>query len=187
MATRDLRSVLNTFASVYPYVAVYTTIEDADIVLIGSDEPLEPSLVAARRLTEAGSRMREELALVGLEDEYDVLALYKMDRDHLMLLAHGAPYNTDDNMLVEYSAPEHLHQDTQTDNVSMMREYRLVPDKSLGNDPEVWRSLAEAYYDRDDVARAIAAAVIGARSLEKGSEEHTALIEQARIWREELP
>ena len=131
--------------------------------------------------------MGEELSLVGLEDEYDVLALYKMDRDHLMLLAHGAPYNTDDNMLVEYSAPEHLHQDTQTDNVSMMREYRLVPDKTLGTDPDVWRRLADAYYDRDDVARAIAAAVIGARSLEAGSDTHTMLLEKAKAWGEELP
>jgi spermidine synthase len=186
MHMRDLRSVLNTFASVYPYVAVYTTIEDSDIVLIGSDKPLEPTLKTARRLTQAGSRMAEELALVKIEDEYDVLALYKMDRDHLLMLAGSAPFNTDDNMLVEYSAPEHLHQDTRTDNVSMMREYRLVPDKSLGTDPMVWSELAKAYYEQEDTPRAIVAVVIGARHSEKGSDLHTELISQAQVWAREI-
>jgi spermidine synthase len=187
MHMRDLRSVLNTFASVYPYVAVYTTIEDADIVLLGSDKPLEPSLEAARRLTQGGSGVAKALATVGIKNELDLIALYKMDRDHLMLLAHGAPLNTDDNMLIEYSAPEHLHRDTQTENVSMMREYRIVPDKSMGEDPLVWSDLSQAYYDQDDVARAIAALVIGARYLEEGSEMHAELLKQAREWRAELP
>jgi spermidine synthase len=187
MHMRDLRSVLNTFAEVYPYVAVYTTIEDADIVLLGSDKPLEPSLAAARKLTHGSSRIADELVKVGIGDELDLIAMYKMDRDHLLLLAHGAPLNTDDNMLVEYSAPEHLHQDTQSENISMMREYRLVPDKTLGDDPLVWADLAKAYYDQDDVARAIAASVIGARYLTEESELHRSLLDQARAWGEELP
>lgn len=187
MHMRDLRSVLITFAEVYPYVAVYTTIEDADIVLLGSDKPLEPSLEAARKLTHASDRIASELVKVGIGDELDLIAMFKMDRDHLLLLANGAPLNTDDNMLVEYSAPEHLHQDTQSENISMMREYRLVPDKTLGEDPLVWADLANTYYEQEDVARAIAAAVIGARLLEEGSEMWNELMSKARDWGDELP
>ena len=39
MSTDDLRTLLATFAEVYPHVNVYATIEDSDLVLVASESP----------------------------------------------------------------------------------------------------------------------------------------------------
>ncbi len=156
MDTRDLRTLIRTFATVYPHILLYATIEDADLVLVGSDSPLVPNRAAAQHLLD-WPKVGDELQIVGIEDALDIIALYQMDREKMLELSGPGPLNTDDNMIIEYSAPMNLHAETAGDNFELLLKYNQIPTAHLESDADTWRALAEAYYERSDWARAQAA------------------------------
>ncbi len=155
MDDRDLRTLLATFASVYPHVVVYATIEDADLVLIGSDQPLKPDREHAERLF-AWPATREILAEVEVHSPYDLLAMYQMDRDGILAATEGVPLNTDDNMRIEYNAPLNLHRDTNEANSRFLLRNASIPEAALRSAQE-GGELARAYERSGDSARAMLA------------------------------
>lgn len=165
MDSRDLRSVIRTFCEVFPYVRIFATIEDADLVMVGSNDPLVLDGVKARELLHKNVGVEAELAAVGMQVPDDLLAVSLMDRDQGLLLGAAseqkpvraeAPLNTDDNLLVEYSAPKNLHRHTSADNVAMLRHFAQVP-SGVYPTADGWISLANTYFRRDDVIRAMLA------------------------------
>ena len=152
MAPEDLRSLLATFASVYPHVALFATIEDADLVMVGSDHPLDLSVDRARSLLEGHPEVARELRQIGVEEAYDLLTFYQFGRDEILELSDGVALNTDDNMRIEYSAPRHLYSETSEDNFLLL----LPKSKAVeleGVDHNL--SLAEAYGRREEWIRAL--------------------------------
>ncbi|MCK6516139.1 hypothetical protein L6R46_13920, partial [Myxococcota bacterium] len=152
MGQDDLRSLLRTFATVYPYVVLFATIEDADLVLVGSDRPLPLSVGAAERLLTANPAVAEELRQISILDPFGVLTLYQLDRDGLLEIAGDAPFNTDDNLLVEFSAPRYLHRDTSTENMQLILP-KAQPPPLVGQEHNV--ALAQAYALREEWLRAL--------------------------------
>ncbi|MCP4807248.1 MAG: hypothetical protein GY884_18030 [Proteobacteria bacterium] len=152
MSPTDLQSLLATFADVYPHVLLFATIEDADLVLLGSDEPLELTVAAAERLIEGHPAVGDELGLIGIEDPHDLLTYYQFGRDEILELTLDAPFNTDDNMLVEYSAPLNLHASTSEDNFLMLlpKSKAVVIEGDADN-----ILLARAYERRGELVRAL--------------------------------
>jgi len=152
MSPDDLRSLLATFADVYPHVLLFATIEDADLVLLGSEAPLVPSVDAARRLLDLHPKVADELRLVGIKEPHDVLTFYQFGREDMIELAGDIEFNTDDNMRVEYSAPRHLHSETSEDNFLM-----LLPKSQAVEIAGVEDNLrlAEAYERRGELVRAL--------------------------------
>jgi len=130
MDTEDLRSLLGTFSDTYAHVHLYSTISDADLVLIGSDAPLDMDLVQFQNHIDANPKVKEDLKLIGVDTATDILARFRLDREHLQQLSAGVERNTDDNMRVEYSAPLHLYTWTGDENVLML-------EKSVGKVPQV--------------------------------------------------
>jgi spermidine synthase len=160
MDERDLQSIMRTFATVYPYVLVFSTIEDADLVMIGSDSPLPFDLAAASALANKNPKVDAELAAVGVDDGYDLLCHFLFDRDTLLWRTQGIPLNTDDNLLVEYSAPKNLHKETSGENFRMLRKWMATPSIELARSLETTEDLDElalAYSDREDLVRAMVA------------------------------
>lgn len=152
MSPTDVQSLLATFADVYPHVLLFATIEDADLVLLGSGEPLNLTVEAAERLIHGHPAVGRELELIGIEDPHDLLTYYQFGRDEIVELTEGAPLNTDDNMLVEYSAPLNLHASTAEDNFLML----LPKSKAVeivGDADNV--ALARAYERRGELVRAL--------------------------------
>ena len=102
--------VVATFAEVYPNVIVYATIEDADLVLIGSDAPLVPSLENAQKLFRLAEGRASELSAVPIDHPDGHRGVVPDGFLGTMLeLAAEMPQNTDDNMAIEYSVPLNLH------------------------------------------------------------------------------
>jgi len=160
MDERDLQAIMRTFATVFPHVMVFSTIQDADLVMIGSDEPLDFNLAAARALVAKNAKVTAELNAVGVEDGYDLLSHFLADRDVILWRTRGIPLNTDDNLLVEYSAPHNLHRETSTDNFLMLQKWIASPARQLARSlptVEDMQELALAYTDRDDLVRAMIA------------------------------
>ncbi|MEO0602260.1 MAG: fused MFS/spermidine synthase [Myxococcota bacterium] len=126
MSTEDLRTLLRTVAEVYAHINVYATIEDSDLVLVASDAPLPVTLERGERLL-SWSKVERELAVVEIDSAADLLSLYQFDDETIRRLGQGVPLNTDDNMIIEYSAPRHLHRDTQEENLEMVMSNAVVP------------------------------------------------------------
>lgn len=170
MDDRDLRTLLATFAEVYPHILVYSTIADSDLVLIGSDEPLDPGVVSAQRLF-GPPTVRAELERVDVRDPMDIVAMFQMDRASIRNATRGAPLNTDDNMRIEYRAPLNLHRDTHDENMRVLSEASALPEEAM-RDHRDWVELAHAYERRDDVPRALLAY---AKAIETSSGETQAM------------
>ena len=154
MDADDLSSLLATFADVFPHVVLFATIEDADLVLVGSNEPLEFDLAHAQELLEKNEGVRKELEIIQITEPADLLTFYQFDREGILAVTDGVGLNTDDNMRVEYSAPLNLHRETAETNFTL-----LLPKSEAvmveSDDDNV--ALAKAYARRGDYIRALIA------------------------------
>ena len=119
MGTDDLRSLLSTFTSVFPHVVLMSTIEEADLIMLGSEEPLLalPDDVA-RAMKDP--TVAADLERIGVRNPYDLLTFVLMGRDTVVEVAQGAPVNTDDNVRIEFSAPRYLHRRTADGNFEVL-------------------------------------------------------------------
>ena len=184
MDADDLSTLLKTFATVYPHVIVYATIEDADLVLVGSNEPLEATEASARRLF-AWPMVADQLREIDFEGPLDLVSLYQMDRAAMLELGGDAPLNTDDNMVIEYSAPLHLHVDTQDENFELLLKHATIPFEALDYDRATLIRLARVYHRRENPVRAVSTM---AEAIKRTSDpvEREALLQEAEAWQRVL-
>ncbi len=185
MDPSDLRSLLATFADVYPHVVVYATIDDADLVLVGSNEPLTPDRATAARLF-GHADVAEALAAVDMTDPMHIVALSLMARPRVMEMVGDIGLNTDDNMRIEYSAPRNLHLDTQDANLSLLLDWQQVPWEALGGDANHTAQIAEAYQSRGDVTRAVDAMIAAIQAVPSDDPRRAAWSESVLDWQSEL-
>lgn len=154
MDSRDLQSVMRTFCESFAHVLFFSSITDADMVMVGSNDPIVMTEQLADALAHKTVGLEGEFAQIGVVDGYDLLADYLFDRDQAMFMTHGVPLNTDDNLLVEYSAPKNLHRTTSGENMLMLLPVANVPLSSVPSVDGLIR-LADAYASRGDVVRAL--------------------------------
>lgn len=183
MDEEDLRSLLGTFSDVYPHVAVYGTIEDADLVLVGSDEPLEVTRERAEELWYSTPAMRKELQRVEVDQPLELVTLFLFDRDAAQEIGDGIERNTDDNMRIEYSAPYNLHRSTHEQNTAMLIPKMQVP--AAMTDPYDLEELAWVYRERDDYLRAIKAMIKAIEALPQADPQRQEWVQLAHEWRAE--
>lgn len=180
MGAADLGSLLATFHDVFPYVAVFATIEDADVVLVGSLTPLALTLEGAGALF-ATDALRRELAAVHVTTPHDVLARYLLGHDEIARLRAVADppttLNTDDNMRVEFNAPLNLHRNTGDENYLLLRPLTVVPPMPTAQD---FIDLARAYERMGDPVKGVVAVQ---RGLEANPDDPVALALRERLAR----
>jgi spermidine synthase len=143
MGPSELRGLMGTFADVFPEVAVYVTIEGADLVLVGSDRPIVPRPELAARLL-AAEPVKLELERIGIRFPLDLVALHAMNRAQALAFAGDARRVTDDNLLVEYAAPIWLHTDIAIQNWDDLYAASEIPWEVIA-DPLDWFDLADSY------------------------------------------
>jgi spermidine synthase len=102
LSGEDVRSVVATFASVFPHTSLWQS--SHDVLLIGSMDPQPPDLAALRERLRA-PKVQRQLASLGLDDPISFLADQGMDDLSLRAYAAGAVLNTDDNVHLEFSSP----------------------------------------------------------------------------------
>jgi spermidine synthase len=182
MGDEDLRSLLATFAAVYPHVQLYATIDDADLVILGSDVPIHPSRALTEAMYAKWPAAGQELRRVGLKDADGLLATWIMGREGVLSMAGDAPLNTDDNMRIEYSAPLHLHDATSEENMAAIVERAEIPLDAYPAAEDLGR-LARAYLAREDIDRSVLAM---AWAVERQSDD-PAIVAAARDVRDREP
>lgn len=156
----DLKSLLATFSDSYKYVVVYGAAENADLVLLGSDEPMAPTVEAASRLW-AWKGVADDLARVDIDEPSDLLAHWTFAHTEIDGMTEGIERNTDDNMRIEYRAPLNLHNDTQDKNIPLLEEWTRIPYDELPTADEM-EALAYSYDRVEDHDRSVAAMIASA-------------------------
>jgi spermidine synthase len=154
----DLKSLLGTFADAYPYVQLFSTIEDADLVLLGSEQPLDLDVAQVARLFQREPKVVADLHEIQVDVPEDVLTRWQIGREGILRFAGDTVRNTDDNMRVEYSAPLHLHDDSANANfLSLLGSTgaRNAIPVNATDGGEGLLALARAYERRKDLVRAL--------------------------------
>ena len=171
LGSRELRTLMRTFGDVFPYVVVYSTIDNADVVLLGSDRPLVPSLNAAERLF-ADPQMAAELRTVGITDAVELTSRFMFDQRAFAKMGGGDVRNTDDNMHIEYVAPLRIHAQTSQENVRWMARYSVLPWSPETSDALALADLARSYAESGDAGRTREAYLAAAARLPAGDPLH---------------
>ncbi len=167
MSGDDLRSIVATFASVFPAGTMWL-IGDGDLLLIGSDRPgdlLLPNIEAGWRRPGVAA----DLAQVSALDPFALLSTFAGGPRHMQLFARGAVLQTDDRMRLEFSAPVALFDNAGQGNTAALLALRdrepmpaLITTVVAAATPAQWRHRGlmllaagahEAAYD--DFARAL--------------------------------
>jgi len=147
MTPDDLKSLLATFADTYAYVLVFR-VDTMDLVLLGSDEPLLLDASINNGIFIRSKRVSESLYTIGFNTPEDILSLYMFGRNTLLKMTGNVELNTDDNMLIEHSAPLHLHENTYDLNNEMLESAAEIPLQAV-NGKDGALALAESYAYRD--------------------------------------
>ncbi|MCI0489758.1 MAG: fused MFS/spermidine synthase, partial [Blastocatellia bacterium] len=106
MPPEDVKVLTATFHAAFPYVHIFRGAE-GDLMLLGSRSPIELN----REVIEshfADKRIASELGRVNTNSAGDLLSRFYLGTSEVARFSAGAPINTDDNALIEFSAPRHV-------------------------------------------------------------------------------
>ncbi|MBI3920339.1 MAG: fused MFS/spermidine synthase [Armatimonadetes bacterium] len=132
MTPPNLKCLLKTFHSVFPEVLVFQTIEQADLILVGSESRFKIDVRNISRRMQA-QKVAADLARVQVFSLGDLLAHFRLGTNELRAYTGKAPINTDDNLLIEFAAPKSLYSNTRQKNERELTRYRRGPLPYLKN------------------------------------------------------
>ncbi|MBI4609854.1 MAG: fused MFS/spermidine synthase [Candidatus Rokubacteria bacterium] len=118
MTEPSLKALLRTFQSVFPYLLVFQPAA-GDLLLVGGVEPLRvpvPGIQERMRVTAVAA----DLARVRVGDIFDLLTRFRFGDTEARAYAGEGPLNTDDNALIELSAPWEMHLETAARNAEAL-------------------------------------------------------------------
>lgn len=171
----DLRSIVATFASVFPDGAMWL-VGDGDLLLIGSNTPAV-DLVGNMERGWQRPGVATDLAMVGVRDVFGVLSLFLAGSAGLKEYGAG-PIQRDDHLALEFSAPTGIYGARAGDNVEMLRRLAAAsPPPAIASarasaTAAMWRDVGLMYLDAKAPGPAYEAL---ARAVEHGAEDERAL------------
>lgn len=123
----DLKSVIATFASVFPEAKVYLVGRD-DVLLLAMRD--DPSNASVERVSPHMQRkeVAEDLASVGVTEPFSITSLWIADTRELQQIhfLDGAHIFTDDRLTLEFTAPRELHSTEAGRNGAELRRHRTM-------------------------------------------------------------
>jgi spermidine synthase len=135
ISSDGFRSIMASFAAVFPEVYAFRSPNAFDVVLFGTHRPLALRLDELQRRWAVEST-RTELARIGLERPEHLLATLLLGPDAVRTLASGARINTDNNMFVEFSGPRDMIAMRQGSIITRLLEQHATPIETVLADPE---------------------------------------------------
>ncbi len=152
MSPENMRALIATVRSVFPYIYVFNTLVGADLLLVSSGRPVPFDLQRLQERLEQ-EPIKRDLARIRIKSVADFLAYFRLGSDEIAELVRGAPLNTDDNALIEFAAPKDLYRLTGAMNNRMIAQATKGIANYLTNLPESERAeffqrLSEAYTKR---------------------------------------
>lgn len=160
MSPADLRTLVATFRAAFPYTYIFRGAE-GDLMLLGSksERKIDMSILNAHLSNKLVAR---ELARVNTERASDVISRFYLGPEEAAKFSALARINTDDNALIEFSAPRRVgtSEETIQQNLSDLLASSSSPLKYVINDnaphtdPQLLVDAALDAVKRDDNKRA---------------------------------
>ena len=157
----DLKMVVKTFRTAFPATSIWHTHGIGDYLLLGQDQPRPFDLRRLKAAYEAIPGLREDMARVGLQSPYALLADFLLAEPDAERYAQNANLNTDDLLPLEFSAPRSLYLDTASLNFKILKSFKTLEFPLLSSDglrlldaPEVRHDLGLAYVAKGLLAEA---------------------------------
>jgi spermidine synthase len=108
ISPRNVKVILATLAKVFPHLHVFRPgFSPADLLLVASRSPIDLRYDWFRSWLQK-PKMKAEAARIGVTKPEHLIVRSVLDGPSLKKLVAGYPLNTDDNALVEFSAPKDL-------------------------------------------------------------------------------
>ena len=161
----DLRSIVGTFASVFPDGAMWL-VGDGDLLLTGANTPVVDLVHNVERAW-LRPGVAADLASVGVRDVFGVLSLFLTGGPGLKEYGTG-PIQRDDRLALEFSAPKGIYGASGRQNVERLRRLAAAPpsiaSKVAAATAAMWRDVGLMNLDAkaaDPAYHALARAVEG--------------------------
>ena len=158
ISSDDLKSIVATFLSVFPNGTLWL-IGDADVLLVGSTEPLDSRIAAiadAMKRGHPGAGVAADLATVGATSPFSVISMFVAQGEALKAWAGDAPLQTDDRSQLEFSGPRSIFGVSRDDNATDLRALAASSPKPAavaaalaGATPADWRDRGLMYLKAD--------------------------------------
>ncbi len=123
LRNEDLKTMINTFRTVFPHTTVFSQFNYPDLILIGSKKPLKLDLAQLQAKLQ-DENVNRSLARIRSNDLHTIVSFLLMDETSVALFAGEAPVNTDDKPIIEYTAPKNMYLNTTGSNWDSMRAFR---------------------------------------------------------------
>ncbi len=108
ISPRSIKTIYRTFAEVFPHVIAFSAENlSSDTFLVGSLQPLKLDIKRMRRVFAIDS-VRKEMKRALIDRPDDLVALTLLGPSEVRAFTLGAPVNTDDNAIIEFSAPRNM-------------------------------------------------------------------------------
>lgn len=141
ITTADLKMVVRTFQETFPHVSIWTASPN-DYLLVATPGPLVLDLAAVEARAASSPGVREDLTRFHWSREELVFRFF-LGEDDARRYAQGAPLNTDDLPLLEFSAPLALYGASPADNERALRSFRTAERPQVkGLDPALFTGAA---------------------------------------------
>jgi spermidine synthase len=126
MSSIDFKTIVRTFHAVFPNAALWEASFGNDYLLIGSPQDLN---IDSRMLIDrlGDERMKVHMERMHIRDPAAFLNKLILTREAIAPYAKGSPLHTDDNALLEYSAPKALLQGRSTRLLEELYQFRSKP------------------------------------------------------------
>ena len=120
----SLRTIVRSFSAVFPYVHVISTIEDTDILLLGSRHPFALNIDRAR-LRMGQEEIHQDLAdpRVNIDTIQQLASRFILGPEEVNAYIGSGPLHTDDLPVIAYLAPKDLYRDTRRENMLLLAHY----------------------------------------------------------------
>ncbi len=141
----DFRLVVRTLNETFPFVSVWAT-SPTDYAMVAGREPFRvPLETFAGRISTPS--VRSDLYRIAQTRPHDVLGRYLLSGEALRAWTGPGPIHTDDNAILEFSAPRQLYRRADHEIALSLAERAESPLGAVvagdGNDPRWQRLLAE--------------------------------------------
>jgi len=130
MFSEDFKTILRTFQSVFPHVTLWEAYFGDDYLIIGSGENFTiDTQMLSNRLGE--ETIRADLGKMHITDLPSMIGKILMTEESIAQYTEEAPLHTDDNALLEYSAPIALMEKRPGLVLEELYRYRTNPGRML--------------------------------------------------------
>lgn len=198
MTGDSLKTLVRTFQSVFPRVLIFQP-AGGDLLLVGSIDPVRVPVPRVRERMSAPA-VAVDLGRVGVRDVFDLLSRFRLGDAEARTHAGHGPLNTDDNALIEFSAPWQVHLETASENATALARSGRGIAEYLAGDWTSTRDRAQFLFTlaaralvlgdwkhaetvaREGLALDVSAEGLWARGEAIAGEGRTA--EASRLWRE---